>query len=216
MSSLPRAEVQSSLNEPFDDQRSADVIDLQEYVQEQRPETILGSVAIGEPASDGPKSEHLHYLDWRRVEAARKDPASFATLMDEYNGLIRRIAGAYFLNGGTSEDLMQEAMFGFYKAVRDYDGVHSPFKSFMELCVRRQIITTIKTANRFKHEALNNYVSFSHTPGNHNDDGEGLTLGDALPDNGRLPEDIVVGKETLEGLIDILSSELSYLEYSAL
>ena len=43
-------------------------------------------------------------------------------------------------------------------------GGGSLFRSFAELCVTRQIITAIKTATRYKHHALNNYVSFSNTP----------------------------------------------------
>ena len=44
----------------------------------------------------------------------------------------------------------------------------------------RQIITAIKTATRFKHQALNNYVSFSNTPAGQDSDSD-CTLGDALP-----------------------------------
>jgi hypothetical protein len=43
----------------------------------------------------------------------------------------------------------------------------------------RQIITAIKTATRFKHAPLNQYVSFSHTPAGQ--EGDDCTLGDALP-----------------------------------
>lgn len=220
MSTLPNPEVLPRPDELMADQRSADVIDLQEYLQEQRPVAEVGDIAVSavqpEIAEGVTKPEFLHYTDRKRIEAARSDPASFAALMNEYTGLIRHMANGYFLNGGSMEDLMQEAIFGFYKGVRDYDGLSSSFKTFAELCMRRQLITAIKTANRLKHEPLNEYVSFSHTLANQNGDGEGLTLGDALPDNGRLPEDIVIGNETFEGLIDILSSELSYLEYSAL
>ena len=219
MSILPNPEALPGPNKPLVYQMSADVIDIQEYLQEQRPGTVLGEVALSEtqtPDVDAiKKPEHLHYADWRRVEAARSDPESFTALMDEHKGLIRHMANGYFLNGGSAEDVMQEAMFGFYKGVRDYDGVSASFKSFAELCVRRQVITAVMTANRLKHEPLNEYVSFSHAPANQNGDGEGLALGDALPDKARLPEDIVIGNETFEGLIDILSSELSYIEYSA-
>jgi RNA polymerase sporulation-specific sigma factor len=220
MASLPNPEALTNPDKHLVDRESADVIDIQEYIQEQRPKSILGSVAVAETQVNlddaATKVEFLHYTDRKRIEAARNDPASFAALMDEYTGLIRHMANGYFLNGGSMEDLMQEAMFGFYKSVRDYDGLSSSFKTFAELCMRRQLITTIKKANRLKHEPLNEYVSFSHTPANQNGDGEGLTFGDTLPARARLPEDLVIGNETFEGLIDILSSELSYLEYSAL
>ncbi len=74
-------------------------------------------------------------------------------------------ASSYFLAGGESEDLIQEGLIGLCKAVRDFrSDKETSFRSFAELCVTRQIITAIKTATRFKHQALNSYVSFSHTP----------------------------------------------------
>jgi RNA polymerase sporulation-specific sigma factor len=220
MSSLPSPEaLPHPAGQP--EQISADVVDLQEYRQEQRPEfsitgAVIEEVQLSENPNGSAELSYLYYRDRKKIEAARSDPTTFASLLEEYSGLIRYMANGYFLNGGTADDLMQEAMFGFYKAVRDYDGEHSSFKSFAELCMRHQLITAIKTANRFKHEALNEYVSFGHMLANQNGDGEGLTLGDAQPDKGRLPEDIVVGKEIFNDLIDILSSELSYLEHSAL
>jgi RNA polymerase sporulation-specific sigma factor len=51
--------------------------------------------------------------------------------------------------------LIQEATIGFYKAVRDFKGDRGAFAAFVDLCVRRQIITFIKTATRQKHAALN-------------------------------------------------------------
>ena len=58
------------------------------------------------------------------------------------------------------EDIIQEGMIGFYKAIRDFKGDKlSSFKAFAELCITRQIITAIKTATRQKHIPLNSYVS---------------------------------------------------------
>ena len=74
-------------------------------------------------------------------------------------------ASSYFIAGGEGEDLIQEGLIGLCKAVRDFRAdKETSFRSFAELCVTRQIITAIKTATRFKHAPLNNYVSFSQTP----------------------------------------------------
>ena len=68
---------------------------------------------------------------------------------------------------------IQEGLIGLYKAVRDFRAdKETSFRSFAELCVTRQIITAIKTATRFKHEPLNTYVSFSHTPAGQDSDGD--------------------------------------------
>ena len=90
-------------------------------------------------------------------------------------------ASSYFIAGGESEDLIQEGLIGLCKAVRDFrSDKETSFRSFAELCVTRQIITAIKTATRFKHAPLNNYVSFSQTPAGQDPDSD-CTLGDALP-----------------------------------
>jgi RNA polymerase sporulation-specific sigma factor len=214
MSSLPNHESLTSPDIVPVDQAPAEVIDLQEYREEQEPDSA-DQMSIG-VNSNSPELVRLHFHDWQKIEAARTSQPAFEALVEEYLGFIRYQAHMYFLNGGTHDDLMQEALFGFYKAVRDYDGVHSSFKSFAELCMKRQLITAIKTANRYKHEALNGYVSFSHTPNNHNGDGDELNLGDSLPDPGRRPDEIVIGNEAFEGLIDVLQNDLSYLEYSVL
>ena len=126
-------------------------------------------------------------------------------------------ASSYFLAGGESEDLIQEGLIGLCKAVRDFrPDKETSFRSFAELCVTRQIITAIKTATRFKHQALNSYVSFSHTPAGQDPDSD-CTLGDALP--GSLvdePSVQVISTEELQSLVFCLGSGLSKLEADAL
>ena len=92
--------------------------------------------------------------------------------MRRYTGFVRLKASSYFLAGGESDDLIQEGMIGLYKAVRDFQpDKETSFRSFAELCVTRQIITAIKTATRYKHQPLNPYISFSHTPAGQESDG---------------------------------------------
>ena len=79
----------------------------------------------------------------------------------------------------------------------------------------RQIITAIKTATRFKHAPLNQYVSFSHTPAGQ--DGDDCTLGDALPGPAvNDPSVRVISTEELQSLVGCLSTTLSPLEADAL
>ena len=99
------------------------------------------------------------------LQARNGDLRAQDELIRRYAGFVRLKASSYFLAGGESEDLIQEGLIGLYKAVRDYrPDKETSFRSFAELCVTRQIITAIKTATRYKHHALNNYVSFSQTP----------------------------------------------------
>ena len=138
-------------------------------------------------------------------------------LMRRYTGFVRLKASSYFLAGGDSDDLIQEGMIGLYKAVRDFrPDKETSFRSFAELCVTRQIITAIKTATRFKHQPLNQYISFSHTPAGQDNDGE-CTLGDALPGpTTNDPSVCVVSTQELQSLVLALGTGLSSLEADAL
>jgi RNA polymerase sporulation-specific sigma factor len=151
------------------------------------------------------------------LRARNGDQAALDTLMRRYTGFVRLKASSYFLAGGDSEDLIQEGLIGLYKAVRDFrTDKETSFRSFAELCVTRQIITAIKTATRFKHQPLNQYVSFSHTPAGQDGDGE-CTLGDALPGSAvEEPSVVVISTEELQSLVFTLGTGLSKLESDAL
>lgn len=77
------------------------------------------------------------------------------TDLERFRPLAYAIARDYFLPGGDVDDVRQEAMIGVWKALRDYrpDGGKA-LPNFVALCVRRQLITAVKTATRVKHEAL--------------------------------------------------------------
>ena len=151
------------------------------------------------------------------LKASNGSQPAMDTLIRRYNGFVRLKASSYFLAGGDSEDLIQEGLIGLYKAVRDFRAdKETSFRSFAELCVTRQIITAIKTATRFKHQPLNTYVSFSHTPAGQESDGE-CSLGDALPGPGTNdPASCVISTEELQSLVFALGSGLSRLESDAL
>jgi RNA polymerase sporulation-specific sigma factor len=151
------------------------------------------------------------------LRARNGDPVALDQLIRRYTGFVRLKASSYFLAGGDSEDLVQEGLIGLYKAVRDFrTDKETSFRSFAELCVTRQIITAIKTATRFKHQPLNSYVSFSHTPAGQDTDGE-CTLGDALPGSAvEEPPVVVISTEELQSLVFCLGSGLSKLEADAL
>jgi RNA polymerase sporulation-specific sigma factor len=151
------------------------------------------------------------------LRARNGDQAALDHLMRRYTGFVRLKASSYFLAGGDSEDLIQEGLIGLYKAVRDFrTDKETSFRSFAELCVTRQIITAIKTATRFKHQPLNQYVSFSHTPAGQDADGE-CTLGDALPGSAvEEPSVVVISTQELQSLVFTLGTGLSRLESDAL
>jgi RNA polymerase sporulation-specific sigma factor len=156
--------------------------------------------------------------DVRLVLRARNgDQAALDALIRRYTGFVRLKASSYFLAGGDADDLIQEGLIGLYKAVRDFRcDKETSFRSFAELCITRQIITAIKAATRFKHGALNSYVSFSHTPAGQEDGGD-CTVGDALAGPGvNDPAICVISTEELQSLVFSLGTGLSKLESDAL
>src|SRR5438046_7833241 len=151
------------------------------------------------------------------LRARNGDGSALDGLIRRYTGFVRLKASSYFLAGGDAEDLIQEGLIGLCKAVRDFrPDKETSFRSFAELCVTRQIITAIKTATRYKHQALNNYVSFSHTPAGQDPDSD-CTLGDALPGSHvDEPSVQVISTQELQSLVFSLGTGLSQLEAEAL
>ena len=82
-------------------------------------------------------------------------------LVQRYLRMVRVCARSYFLAGGDSEDLIQEATFGLLKAVREFSPGHgAKFKTFAEVCIRNRIRSAVATASRSKHAPLNDSVPF--------------------------------------------------------
>jgi len=179
---------------------------------------VNGMAARVATAAQTAQRAQRELLDMQLVLRARNgDEGALDQLIRRYTGFVRLKASSYFLAGGDSEDLIQEGLIGLYKAVRDFrTDKETSFRSFAELCVTRQIITAIKTATRFKHQPLNQYVSFSHTPAGQDTDGE-CTLGDALPGSAvEEPSVVVISTEELQSLVFTLGTGLSRLESDAL
>jgi RNA polymerase sporulation-specific sigma factor len=169
-------------------------------------------------APKSPQKAQRELEDLQLVLRARNgDNAARDALIRRYLSFVRMKASSYFLAGGDAEDLIQEGLIGLCKAVRDFrPDRETSFRSFAELCVTRQIITAIKTATRFKHHALNNYVSFSQTPAGQDPESD-VTLGDALPGPSVSdPSVCVISSEELQSLVFCLGTGLSRLEADAL
>jgi RNA polymerase sigma-H factor len=165
-----------------------------------------------------PQKAQRELEDLQLVLRARNgDMSARDEMIRRYTGFVRMKASSYFLAGGDAEDLLQEGLIGLCKAIRDFrHDKETSFRSFAELCVTRQIITAIKTATRFKHQALNNYVSFSNTPAGQDGDSD-CTLGDALPGSHvDEPSVQVISTEELKSLVFTLGTGLSKLEADAL
>ena len=94
------------------------------------------------------------------AQKGNKEASEFITA--KYFSYVRNKSRAYYLVGGEVEDIIQEGLIGLYEAIKDYSpDKQASFKTFMDICVTRQIMTAIKTASRQKHIPLNTYVSLN-------------------------------------------------------
>lgn len=138
-------------------------------------------------------------------------------IYEKYKPFVKAKTRVYFLAGADREDLVQEGMLGLYKAVRDYDGSReekSAFRSFAELCIRRQVITAIKAATRKKHMPLNSYVSLNKPAGG---DDTSRALYEVLAAvQISDPEELFIRQEDYKALQTQLLESLSVLERKTL
>jgi len=114
------------------------------------------------------------------LRARGGDELAFRRLYDRYGGMVNGIAREYFAKGASVEDMKQEALFGFHKAVRDYrPDRQSGFSNFATICVRHQVISAVKASTRGKHAPLNSASSLDQPVSGIEDGG---TLGEIVPD----------------------------------
>jgi RNA polymerase sporulation-specific sigma factor len=145
-----------------------------------------------------------------RVRAG--DERALDTLLSRYRNFARSKARSYFLAGSDREDVVQEGMIGLFKAIRDFDlSQDTPFRAFAELCISRQILTAIKTANRQKHQPLNASVSLDAP--SYGDDRSDSTLGDRIEASiSSDPVELVISAQEIEAIRDSMRSNLTQLE----
>lgn len=136
-------------------------------------------------------------------------------LMDKYKPFVFSRAKSYYIVGGEKQDIVQEGLIGLFKAIKNFNTEkQTSFKSFADLCIRRQIVSAIKTSTRQKHIPLNNCVSLNSA---YEDDNGDKSLTDVLeneivPD----PSDTIVNKETFLNIKSKITSILSDFEQQVL
>lgn len=146
--------------------------------------------------------------------AQQGDDLAQQALIQRYRGFACSKGRGYFIAGGDDDDIVQEALIGLYKAVRDYQPDRpSSFRAFAELCITRQLLTAIKTARRQKHWPLNQYVSISAERDEPGEPSVEHLLADAGPSD---PADHVVGGEDARATGQAVAAMLSRLEAEVL
>ena len=142
--------------------------------------------------------------------AASGDEYAIECIFAEYKARLRSKANLYFMVGADPEDVIQEGMIGLFHAIRNYNSkAGASFKTFAELCIKRQIINAVKMAGRQKHKPLNESVSM-----NDDENESGAPLDESLADNtGTTPEEVVLLADLLDYISDNAPKIFSEKEY---
>lgn len=179
-----------------------------------RPRAVLGKGMAINRMKERMRKEDLGVLeDNELVERTQHgDERCLEVLLSRYRNFARSKARSYFLAGSEKEDVVQEGMIGLYKAIRDFDlSQDTPFRAFAELCISRQILTAIKTANRNKHQPLNSSVSLDAPA--YSDSKSDRSVADSLiGPTSNDPAELVISSQEIDAIRVSLGENLTDLE----
>ena len=153
-----------------------------------------------------------------RGEEGKLQREAMDTLLSRYKEFVKTRTLPYFMMGADKDDLIQEGMIGLYKAILGFDeGKDSSFKTFADLCIRRQILTAVKLSTRMKHYPLNSSISLNSTVQQEDQEDQEMTLMDQLAADVHLnPENIYISREERAHLEAQILESLSALELKVL
>ena len=149
------------------------------------------------------------------LKAQEGDLDAEETLMRKYKETVKIKAKMYYMAGADEDDVVQEGMIGLLKAIRQYDAEkEASFGTFASLCITRQIISAIRSAERDKHKALNTSVSLSDPL---KDENEEITVEDTLRTNtAENPETLLIIKDIVNYILHNGDNILSEFEMEVL
>lgn len=98
------------------------------------------------------------------------------------------------------EDAIQEATFALYSAIKSYNSQKSSFSTFAGICIKRSVISTLKSHNRKKTVPSELVTSI-----------DDVEIADS-----NSPEKIFFDRNDYETLTDSIKLELSSMEYKVL
>jgi RNA polymerase sporulation-specific sigma factor len=170
---------------------------------------------MGRPKKEQ-QEENERLLVYVRRFKESQDPEAFAMIAKVMEGYFQHLTFRkfFYVPGNAPDDLYQEALVALAtKAIPDYVEEKGPFVTFAKLCVRRHIITILKSASNNRHGPLNTSVSIDAPVSESGEDDEGpMTVGGFIS-NGQegIVEKLVRG-ENFKGLRRTLLSRLTSLE----
>ena len=126
----------------------------------------------------------------------------------KYQPLIKSFSSkmltACYNSGMELADLEQEGMIGLIHAIETFsDQENTTFYTYAKTCIERRIISAVISSKRLKHKILNDSLSY---------DSEELQSDKILKDELNNPENIVVGLDMEDHIVNQLKDKLTDLE----
>ena len=159
--------------------------------------------------------QYKNMADDKVVELIQSgDTNALNFIMEKYNNIVNMKASKFFAAGIERDDIVQEGLIGLYKATQSYSGdKQNSFKSFANMCIERQLITVVKSANRQKNIPLNSAFSLN-TPIYEEGDADALEVLDInLVED---PLDTIANKEYIAQIETKIDENLSNFEREVL
>lgn len=160
-------------------------------------------------------NEYKNFTDKELVNLIKNgDLKAEKYLYARYSFVIKKVVSAFFILGGDKDDLFQEAMIGFINAVKSFNfETTNNFRSYAELCIRRQIISAIRKSRGYEKNLLNSSISIYECFSDNSEDNLIEKLEDLSCPN---PENVIIKKEQMNNLREIQSKILSKFEQDVL
>lgn len=138
------------------------------------------------------------------------DEKAFDELYEKYKHVMSHIAKKYYFSNGNNDDVVQEGMFGFLKAINTFDETKGNFGSYLRVLVNRQIINAMK-------KSIGEESTIDSL--NVNGQGELETTEDTavgIPSETPTPETSIIYEEEEKEFDEIVSAKLSDFERQVL
>lgn len=149
--------------------------------------------------------------------AGSGDDAAFRRLAEQMQPLIYSTTRRFYAPGLDRNDVHQAAMVGLWNACRDYDlEAGSSFASFAVMCIRRSVITAVKTATRGKHRIHTDALRLDRPLGEDAADDVGKTFHDVVASREATMFERLEQRDRVRAIVAAIRTELTPLERESL
>lgn len=147
------------------------------------------------------------------TDAAGGDADALTALIVRYTPMLKSVVANYYLAGADRDDLLQEAILAFIKAVKRYDpDKTAAFSSFSYGVAKKRILDVVKLSHGKKYSPLNDAAPISSEY--RDEDGQSEFADDAADE--RTPIDSYIEEEDEERMSEAFRMILSEREREVL